>query len=105
MRALILASIAAFCLASPGLARPPETLRLRHQLSVDPNDQAMIARLADIYVREGRTVRAARLYRGLMNLDNVELVRADGARVWSHSIAREALEAPQAKPIRFTARD
>lgn len=75
------------------------------QLRMDPDDHVALARLARIYLKTGRTVKAQRLYKQLLSMEDVTLDRADGASVSSRRLAADALRhAASPRPVQLSAR-
>lgn len=114
MRASVLKLTIAGMLATlpvmPVLAEAPEKdrtaeQRLRHQLQTNPDDPAVLARLARLYAATGRPVKAKRLYDAMMTLEDVDLERVAGAPVSSRLLAMSALKRlDAAKPVRMGSR-
>jgi len=79
--------------------------RLRHRLQVNPDDPAVLARLARLYAATGRPEKAKRLYDAMMTLDDVELERTGGVPVSSRLLASSALkQMDTATPVRIGSR-
>ena len=79
--------------------------RLRHRLQVNPDDPAVLARLARLYAATGRPEKAKRLYGAMMTLEDVELYQATGVPVSSRLLASSALkQMDAAKPVRIGSR-
>lgn len=65
--------------------------RLRHQLNAEPDCPVATARMARHYLANDRPERAARLYRGMLAMEDVALETQDGRVVSSHALADAAL--------------
>lgn len=109
MRAAALGLVALVTIIpSQAIAEPLNRMdesRLRHVLGTNPDDHVAMARLARHYADSGRRVRAERLYRGLMSLDDVTLEVQGGATASSHRLAEGALKRlARPAPVRLGSR-
>lgn len=86
--------------AGTGIAVTAEQ-QLRHRLMVNPDDPAVLARLARLYAATDRPVKARRLYSAMLTLEDVALERTGGAPVSSHLLAKSALRQLAPKPVRM----
>lgn len=108
----IFAGLVMIATASPAIALAQEGPRdghavtsLRHQLRNDPDDRVAMVNLAREYLQRGRTAKAQRLYRQLLDMEDVALERVGGAPVSSHWLATQALRhSPVAPPVRISSR-
>lgn len=60
-----------------------------------PNDGGAFIELASSYVRAGRMPDAFAAYRRALALDNVMLEMPNGDAIWSHEVAKRALDHEQ----------
>lgn len=110
MRAIITFALLAASCSATALAREPAqdahlATALRHQLRDSPDDRVVMVNLAREYLKAGRTAKAQRLYRQLLDMDDVALERAGGAPVSAHWLASEALRRSSAPaPVRMSSR-
>ncbi len=102
---LIAVAVPAVASAQEGPRDGHAATSLRHQLRNDPDDRAAMVNLAREYLRGGRTAKAQRLYRQLLDMDDVALERVGGAPVSSHWLAAQALrQSSDAPPVRMSSR-
>lgn len=100
--ALMLACAATSASAAPATDAANEVAerRLRHQLNAEPDCPVATARLARHYLANDRPKRAARLYRGMLAMEDVALETQDGRVVSSHALAGAALRQAAAERSR-----
>jgi cytochrome c-type biogenesis protein CcmH/NrfG len=61
------------------------------RIQIEPTDGGAYIELAQAYLRAGRTGDAVLAYRAALTRDNEMMLTRNGASVWSHRIARDAL--------------